>query len=217
MKRITAVIFDLDGTLIDSIEDLADSMNTVLENLGYPIHDTESYKHMVGDGVRILAERALTETIRDEITIERCLEKFKEEYAARWATKTHSYEGIPDLLDELETRQIQMNILSNKIDYFTKLTVSRFFPRHKFYYVMGAVPSLPEKPDPAGAFLIAQKLGISTQQFLFLGDTNTDMMTAVAAGMFPVGALWGFRAEKELRESGASEVIAHPMELLPFF
>jgi phosphoglycolate phosphatase len=81
---------------------------------------------------------------------------------------------------------------------------------------MGALPSIPKKPDPAGALLIAQKLGVSPQQFLFLGDTKTDMMTAVAAGMFPVGALWGFRTEKELRESGASEVIAHPSELLPF-
>ena len=217
MTQFMAVIFDLDGTLIDSIEDLADSMNTVLENLGYPVHDTESYRYMVGDGVRSLAERALTGTVRDETTIELCLDKFKEEYTARWATKTHAYEGIPDLLDELETRQIRMNILSNKVDHFTKLTVSRFFPRHKFDYVMGADPSLPKKPDPAGALLIANKLGIPPQQFLFLGDTNTDMMTAVAAGMFPVGAIWGFRAEKELYESGASKVITHPRELLPFF
>ena len=217
MIKFIAVIFDLDGTLIDSIQDLADSMNTVLESLGYPIHDTESYKHMVGDGVRNLAERALAGIVWDEATIEICLDKFKAEYNKRWAMKTHPYEGLQDLLNELERRQIRMNILSNKIDHFTKLSVARFFPRNKFVHIMGVVPSLPKKPDPAGALLIAHELGIPPQQFIFLGDTNTDMMTAVAAGMFPVGALWGFRSEEELRESGASKVIAHPSELLPFF
>ena len=217
MRQLKAVIFDLDGTLIDSIKDLADSMNTVLKRLGYPRHETEAYKHMVGDGVRSLVERALLDTAHDEATVELCLDKFKEEYKTRWADKTRPYEGIPDLLNRLEARNIRMNILSNKLDHFTKLTVSRFFPRHAFDFVLGAVPSIPKKPDPAGALLIAQKIGVSPQQFLFLGDTKTDMMTAVAAGMFPVGALWGFRAEKELRESGASEVIAHPSELLPFF
>ncbi|MFC2165560.1 HAD family hydrolase [Acidobacteriota bacterium] len=217
MRRLTAIIFDLDGTLIDSIQDLADSMNSVLESQGYPVHDTDSYKHMVGDGVRSLAERALTGIVLNEATIKMCLDKFKEEYNRRWATKTHPYEGIQDLLNELERRQIRMNILSNKIDHFTKLSVARFFPRIKFVHVLGVVPSLPKKPDPAGALLIAHELGIPPHQFLFLGDTNTDMMTAVAAGMFPVGVLWGFRSEKELLESGASKVIAHPSELLSFF
>jgi phosphoglycolate phosphatase len=217
MRTLAAVIFDLDGTLIDSIQDLADSMNTVLENLGYPVHDTESYKLMVGDGVRKLAERALSGIAPDESTVEMCLEKFREEYTQRWAIKTHPYEGIQNLLAGLESRQIPMSIFSNKIDHFTKLTVARFFPLNKFVHVMGAVPSRPKKPDPAGALLIADELEIPPPQFLFLGDTNTDMMTAIAAGMFPVGALWGFRSEKELRESGASKVIAHPSELLSFF
>ena len=217
MRRLKSVIFDLDGTLIDSIEDLADSMNTVLKSLGYPSHETESYKHMVGDGVRSLVERALLDRVRDETAVELCLDEFKEEYMTRWAAKTRPYEGIPDVLDKLEANKIRMNILSNKIDHFTKLTVSRFFPRNSFDYVMGALPSIPRKPDPAGALYIAQKLKIPPHQFLFLGDTNTDMMTAVAAGMFPVGALWGFRTEKELRESGASEVIDHPSELINFF
>jgi phosphoglycolate phosphatase len=215
MRQVKAIIFDLDGTLIDSIGDLADSMNTVLRSLGYPTHETESYKHMVGDGVRNLVERALTDAMADDAAIELCLERFKEEYTTRWAAKTHPYEGILDLLDELEVRKIKMAILSNKIDHFTKLTVSRYFPRNTFGYVMGSLPSLPKKPDPTGAFLIAQKFRIPPRQFLFLGDTNTDMMTAVAAGMFPVGALWGFRSEAELRESGAMEVLAHPSELLP--
>lgn len=217
MRRFNAIVFDLDGTLIDSIEDLADSMNTVLEGLGYPVHETESYKYMVGDGVRYLVERALPDTEHDEATIELCTSKFKEEYASGWATKTHPYEGIPDLLEGLEARQVRMNILSNKIDRFTKLTVSRFFARYMFDCVMGALPSVPQKPDPAGALMIASKLGIPPQEFLFLGDTKTDMKTAVAAGMFPVGALWGFRSEKELRDSGASELVAYPSEFLPFF
>jgi phosphoglycolate phosphatase len=215
--RLKAVVFDLDGTLIDSIEDLADSMNTVLRSLGHQTHSVESYRYMVGDGVRNLVERALPETAQDDSTLKLCLDKFKEEYRMHWAAKTHPYEGIPDLLSELETREIRMNILSNKIDHFTKLTVSRFFPRNTFDYVIGALPTIPKKPDPSGALLIAHKLGIPPHQFLFLGDTNTDMKTAVAAGMFPVGALWGFRPEKELRESGASEVILYPTALIPFF
>jgi phosphoglycolate phosphatase len=214
MNQLKAVIFDLDGTLIDSIEDLADSMNTVLRSLGHQIHAVESYRYMVGDGVRNLVERALPETAQDDVHVELSLDKFKEEYRVRWTAKTHPYDGIPDLLDELEARKIRMNILSNKIDHFTKLTVSRFFPRNTFDYVMGALPTTPKKPDPFGALLIAQKLGIPAHQFIFLGDTNTDMRTAVSAGMFPVGALWGFRPEEELRESGASEVIAHPTDLL---
>ena len=139
MRQLKAVIFDLDGTLIDSIDDLADSMNTVLKSLGYPRHETESYKHMVGDGVRSLVERALLDTARDEATVELCLDKFKEEYKTRWADKTRPYEGIPDVLNRLEARNIRMNILSNKIDHFTKLTVSRFFPRNTFDFVMGAI------------------------------------------------------------------------------
>jgi phosphoglycolate phosphatase len=217
MRRLRAIIFDLDGTLIDSIEDLADSMNTVLESLGYPIHKTESYRHMVGDGVRNLVEHAMPENSREETKVMLCLDRFKEEYAINWATKTYIYEGIPDLLDELEMRNIHLNILSNKIDHFTQLTVSMFFPRYMFDCVMGADPSFPRKPDPAGALLIANKLEIPPQQFLFLGDTDTDMMTATAAGMCPVGALWGFRSERELLESGASSVIAHPSELLSLF
>jgi len=217
MRQFTAIIFDLDGTLIDSIEDLADSMNTVLENLGFPTHETESYKHMVGDGVRALVERAVMGNVLEEADLEFSLQKFQEEYATRWQTKTRPYAGIPELLDALESEDIRMNILSNKLDHFTKLTVSRFFPRHKFSCVMGAVPSIPKKPDPAGALFIAHALEIPPQRFLFLGDSNTDMMTAVAAGMYPVGALWGFRSEKELLESGASEVIASPLALLPFF
>lgn len=171
---------------------------------------------MVGDGVRNLAERALTGIVWDETIIEICLDKFKAEYNRRWATNTRPYEGIQDLLNDLEARKIRMNILSNKIDHFTKLSVARFFPRNTFVHVRGVVPSFPKKPDPAGALLIAHELGIPPPQFIFLGDTNTDMITAVAAGMFPIGALWGFRSEEELRESGASNVIAHPSELLHF-
>jgi len=214
MNRFTAVIFDLDGTLLDSIADLADSMNTILREMGYAPYETEVYKIMVGEGVHKLAEKALPESVRDQATVEQCVKRLREEYGKRWAEKTRPYEGIPDLLDGLTARGIKMSVLSNKLDSFTKLSVSHFFPGYRFEFVMGTLPAVPIKPDPFGALFIARELHMEPVQFLFLGDSNTDMQTAVSAGMFPVGALWGFRSEDELWRSGAKSVIRHPLALL---
>lgn len=214
MSRFQAVIFDLDGTLLDSIADLTDAMNTVLLKMGHAIHRVDDYKHMVGEGVRMLVVRALPEAVRDDVTIERCVAMLREEYGKSWAVKTQPYEGIVELLEALTARRVKMSVLSNKIDELTKRAVSHFFSGYSFAYVMGAISPLPIKPDPTGALWIARNLYIEPDKILFLGDSDTDMKTAAAAGMNPVGALWGFRTEDELWESGARAVLHHPLALL---
>ncbi len=212
--KYVAVVFDLDGTLLDTIEDLANSMNSVLSRFGFPGHDAEVYKYFVGDGVEKLVIRALPEDSRDETTVARCVSAMREEYGKRWAEKTRPYEGVPELLDSLTDRGIKMIVLSNKPDDFTKLVVANLLPSWRFELVVGARPSVPKKPDPAAALEIAERLEIPPQEFLYLGDTNTDMKTASAAGMYPVGALWGFRTADELIANGAEVVIEKPIDLL---
>jgi len=161
--------------------------------------------------------RAVPEHCQDQPTFARCVEMVRCEYAQRWADKTKPYEGVPELLDALTARAIPMGVLSNKPDQFTRLCVTHLLPRWRFQAILGATPQLARKPDPAGALQVAAQLGVLPAQVLYLGDTNTDMQTAVAAGMFPVGALWGFRTAEELLASGAKALIQKPLELLCFF
>lgn len=212
--KFKAVMFDLDGTLLDTIEDLTDSMNIVLGRFGFPAHDPETCKNFVGDGVELFAFRALPENHRDEATVAECVVGMREEYRKRWAQKTRPYHGIPELLDGLTLRNLKMAILSNKPDDATKEMVAKLLSQWQFDPVAGALPSVPKKPDPTLAVEISQRLLIPPDKFLYLGDTGTDMKTARAAGMFPVGVLWGFRTAEELRDNGAKELVRHPMEVL---
>lgn len=212
--KFKAVLFDLDGTLLDTIEDLADAMNFVLSRMGFPTHKVEAYKYYVGDGVRDLALRALPEGHRDEETVKKCIPAMRQEYGSRWDRKTRPYPGIPELLDALTARGIKMAVLSNKPDQNTKVVVAKLLSKWRFDVVAGERAGIPRKPDPDAALSIAEQLGIPPQEFLYLGDTNTDMKTAVAAGMYPVGALWGFRTADELLASGAKMLIAKPTDLL---
>lgn len=212
--RFRAILFDLDGTLLDTIEDLANSMNAVLRRCGFPGHVRETYKQFVGDGMDMLARRALPENRRDRELVEGCLVAMRTEYSSRWRENTRPYEGIPALLDALRDLQIRMAILSNKADDFTREMVSILLPRWTFDAVVGARPDVPKKPDPTAALGIARGLGIPPGEILHLGDSGTDMQTARAAGMFPAGALWGFRTVAELRANGAQVLIERPMDLL---
>jgi phosphoglycolate phosphatase len=214
--RFRGVIFDLDGTLLDTIGDLARSMNIVLERFGFPGHDVETYKSFVGDGLEMLVRRSMPETVRDDGGLRsRCIQAMREEYHRRRKETTAPYPGIPELLDALAARQIKMAVLSNKPDAPTRLLVEELLPRWRFDAVVGESPKTPRKPDPAGALAIARSLGLEPQHFLFLGDTGIDMRTATAAGMHPVGALWGFRAAGELLAAGARDLIHDPREILP--
>ena len=212
--KFKAVLFDLDGTLLDTIGDLTDSMNIALNHLGFPGHDARSCKMFVGDGVEMFAFRALPENNRNKAMVKQCASLMRQEYKKRWAKKTRPYDGIPELLDELTNRNLKMSILSNKPDDATKEMVAEILSKWSFHPVAGAQVSVPKKPDPTLAIQISQELQVSPEGFLYLGDTGTDMRTARGAGMFAVGVLWGFRSAEELLESGAQVLVAHPGEAL---
>jgi phosphoglycolate phosphatase len=213
-----AVIFDLDGTLLDTIDDLGNSMNSVLHRFGFESNDIEAYKHFVGAGIEELVRRSLPENVRSDHAIRsKCLASMREEYGRRWKEKTRPYDGIPELLDDLVKRKLKMAILSNKPHDTTKVVVAELLPNWRFHAVLGARPSVAKKPDPAGALEIVEYFRIPTHEFLYLGDTNIDMETAVAAGMYPVGVLWGFRGADELISSGAKVLIKRPMDLVDLF
>ena len=209
-----AVLFDLDGTLLDTLADLADATNAALAELGLPGHPLEAYKRFVGDGLENLVRHVMPQERLDEVSLARGIELTRHEYAGRWAEKTRPYPGIPDLLDALSRRGIPMAVFSNKPDEFTRLCVARLLSGWHFSAVQGATPDLPLKPDPRGACAIADRLGIAPGEVLYLGDTNTDMQTAVAAGMFPVGALWGFREADELLAASAAALVKTPAGVL---
>lgn len=213
--RFRAVIFDLDGTLLDTIVDLAQSMNAVLARFGYPEHEVETYKTYVGDGLEMLVRRSMPEAARNDPSLRAdCIEAMREEYRQRSRETTAPYPGIPELLDGLAARGVRMAVLSNKPDGPTRLLVAQLLARWAFDAVHGESDMTPRKPDPAGALLIARTVQIPPAEILFLGDTGIDMRTATAAGMFPAGALWGFRQADELLAAGAQTLISSPRELL---
>ncbi len=214
MNRYKAVVFDLDGTLLNTIDDLGNSMNAVLESKGLPIHEIPEYKYFVGKGLRNLVINVLPHEYRNESTIEECLDKMFEEYGSRWGDRTLPYEGIPELLDELTANGLKLAVLSNKMHALTLKIVDKFLGRWKFEAVFGERENIPRKPDPASAFEIISILGISPDEIIYLGDSGSDMETAINAGMYPVGALWGFRNADELMEHGARMMIKAPSDLL---
>ena len=210
MKK--TVIFDLDGTLLDSIEDIASSMNKVLESLQLPTHKIEDYKYFVGGGVDILVENALSnqsKEIKDEV-----IKRFKIEYDGKLHSKTLPYDGIYELLDELKKLDINLAVLSNKPHEFTVSYVNHFFKNYNFKEIHGQKKDVPKKPDPKAALDIVKCLDSSCENTYFIGDTKIDMQTAKSANMTAIGVLWGFRDEKELRDFGADFIVSNPLEIL---
>ena len=210
--KFRAVLFDLDGTLLDTLADIAHAANTVLEQLGLPTHPVDAYRLFIGEGVAVLFRRALG--FDDEAAVDRCVAAFRDEYGRSWNVRTRPYDGIPELLDALADRGVGLTLLSNKPDAFTRLCAEHYLARWPFRAVLGARDGVPKKPDPASALEIAAQLGLEPGQFAYLGDSAVDMLTARRAGMYPVGASWGFRPVTELHEGGARAVVDHPRELL---
>ena len=207
-------MFDLDGTLIDTLEGLAFAMNRALEEMDFAVHSVDAYRYFVGDGVRVKAIKALPEGHRGEAAIDKCVAISKTEYAAYWRDNTQLYDGIAELLSELTDRGLSMSVLSNKPDELTKLTVKTLLGDWPFDVVFGQRDGLPIKPEPAGALEICDELGIKPAEFLYLGDTDTDMKTAEAAGMYAVGVLWGFRDADELLANGAKALVERPLDVI---
>jgi phosphoglycolate phosphatase len=215
-----AVIFDLDGTLLDTIEDIAGATNRVLEARGLAPFSVEETKLLVGDGIEEMVRRTFAlrgiGTLSDaDVAV--IIQDYRREYQSCWRSHSRPYPGVPELLAELARRRVKTAILSNKSHTFTTLMTAELLADSRFDSVRGAIPGVPLKPDPASALSIAAALAVLPEACLFLGDTSVDMKTATAAGMFPVGALWGFRTADELRESGAAALVSFPSDLLEWF
>ncbi len=207
-----ALVFDLDGTLADTLADVAGAMNRSLARAGLPGHAPGAYRFLIGDGVVELARRALPPG--SALRLDEIVAGFREIYAEHLLDETKPYPGIPELLAELRARKVPSAVLSNKPEDATRAIVDRLFPAHSFATVAGQRPDRPRKPDPTVALAIARDLGVPPAETLLVGDSKTDMLTATAVGMVPIGVLWGFRDRAELEAHGARAVIERPSELL---
>ncbi len=208
------VIFDLDGTLVDTLEDIADAMDRVLALEGAPGHSYDEYRYLIGHGIRNLVTQSLPPQLRDAETVARCYERMIADYGEHSLVKTRVYEGVPELVRALRADGLPLAVHSNKADAPTQAIVAALLDPSDFVVVAGAREDAPLKPDPAVALAIAARFGLPPARVAYVGDSLVDMRTGTAAGMLPVGASWGFRTPAELRESGAHVVIDYPLELL---
>ena len=208
-----AIIFDLDGTLLDTLRDLGEAMNAVLREHGFSVHPIEAYRYFVGEGVEQLVRRTLPEEYRTRDMVGRLVNEMREEYARRWMDNTRAYPGVAEMLDELERRSLPKAVLSNKPHNFTVEMTKKMLGAWSFVAIRGLTPETPRKPDPATALEIAREMEIPPSEIVLVGDTGVDMQTANAAGMYAAGVLWGFRDAAELLEAGARSLLAAPHEL----
>lgn len=209
---IDTIIFDMDGTLLNTLEDLADAVNAGLAHGGYPSRTLEEVRCFVGNGVKVLMMRAVPEGT-DEADMEKCLTAFKAHYAQHWQDKTLPYDGILDLLRELKERNIKTAVISNKYDKAVIELCDDYFPG-SFDIARGEREGVPRKPAPDSIFSILKELGSEKKNAVYVGDSEVDMATAQNAGLTSVGVTWGFRDRQLLAEKGADHIIDQPMELL---
>ncbi len=212
----STIIFDLDGTLIDSLHDIADAMNRALVANGFSPHPYDAYRLFIGRGMKNLVKDALPKSAQTELQISQLYEALVVEYNKNLLEKTVLYEGIPNLLDHLETVNISKSILSNKSDLFTQKIGEKLLGKWSFQYIIGTSEGGLRKPDPTEALNICTKLQVQPDSVLFVGDSSIDMHTAKNAGMTAIGVTWGFRSRNELLEHGADYTIDKPMDLLNF-
>lgn len=207
------IIFDLDGTLVNSLEDISDAMNIVLQELNYPAHTYEIYQYFIGSGLRNLVSKALPATNNSDDEIENCFQKMMTVYGNNCTTKTKPYEGIFALLNELVSKKIKLAVFSNKADELTKKVVAEIFPDY-FDAAIGLSTETLKKPNPKKAITISENWNLKPEEILFIGDSDIDMQTATNANMFALGVSWGYRTKEELLSTGAKMVINKPEELL---
>lgn len=211
--RFSTIIFDLDGTLVDSLADIAVASNKALDVLGFPPHEVDRYRFFVGDGLMTLARRIVPRETPEEMVIETA-QQFKLQYKDNWNRTTRPYPGIKTTLASLARHELNLAVLSNKPDDFTRLFVNAFFTAEMFGLVFGNRDQVPKKPDPHGALEIANHFGTAPQACLFIGDTAVDIATGKAAGMTSMGVTWGFRERRELEDAGADLIIDSPEEII---
>ena len=219
MNKYRAAIFDLDGTAANTLENLAFCANTVIAGYGITPAKTEDYKYFVGDGSRVQMLRLLTykgryHDVGDEPFLEEVFASYLSFLAEHCADGVVPYDGMPELISELNKRGIKCSIFSNKPHKQACKVVSSIYPEGAFTCVLGQKDSYPRKPDPTGALLLAERMGVSPADCIYVGDTNTDMKTGKNAGMFTIGVLWGFRDREELEKAGADTIVSAPAEIL---
>lgn len=211
--NIKGIIFDLDGTLVNSLEDIADAMNSVLQNLNYPTHTYEVYQYFIGSGLRNLVSKALPSTNSDDLHIDYCYALMIENYTDNCTRKTTAYRGINELLTILRSQNIKLALFSNKADALTKKVVAELFP-DCFSPVIGLTTEALKKPNASEALSISKQLELQTNEMMFIGDSAIDMQTATNAHMLAVGVTWGYRPEQELLANGAKHLLHQPSDLL---
>ncbi len=212
--RPSAIIFDLDGTLLDTLDDIAAAMNTVLRRHGHTELTTSAYRRVVGGGIEGMVQRALPGLALPDGEIATYVAEYRREYNERWREHSRPYPGVAEMLRELEKRGVRKAILSNKSHPFTVAMAEALLPGFRFETVRGAMPGVPLKPDPTTACGIAAAWDLEPARVVFMGDSDIDMQTAVAAGMPGAGALWGFRTAEELLANGATVLLETPLDLL---
>jgi len=210
--RKKVIIFDLDGTLLDTLEDIAISVNYVLSKYKKEPIEVEKYRYLVGSGALKLIQDVLPQ--ESEESIKNALSIFEKHYATQYDKNTKLYDGIAKLLTFLQKRGVKMAILSNKPDSFTKLCAIKYLRNWKFEAVYGIRDGVPRKPDPAGALEIMKELHVEPKECLYMGDTKTDMITAKSANIDSIGVLWGFRDKEELEQNGAKYIAISPSETI---
>ena len=209
------VIFDLDGTLLDSIDDLAASTNHALQLHGYPQHERATYRYFVGNGVRKLIERALPEDARQADNINHLLQDFLAYYQTHKTVYTRPYQGIPETLAQLHAAGIQLAVASNKYHQGTLELIHHYFGEKLFSIVLGQREGIPVKPDPAIVHDILTQTALPANRTLYVGDSGVDMQTAINSRLTSIGVTWGFRPRTELETNSANYIINSPSELLP--
>ena len=210
---IKAVLFDLDGTLADSLIDLADGVNRAIATKGFPTHEVEAFKYFVGDGIPKMIERALPEKHRNVTTVNEIKDIFLPYYAVHYADNTYAYSGMPELVSTLKNMGLIVAVVTNKEQHMANEVVTSLYG-DVFDLIFGKRDGIPAKPDPTAALMAMQELGVTPQECVFLGDSGMDVATAVNSGAVPVGELWGFRKEDELIANGAKYIINKPEQLL---
>ncbi|MFV8391938.1 HAD family hydrolase [Flavobacterium sp. LB2P6] len=211
--KFKGIIFDLDGTLVNSLEDIADAMNSVLKGLNFPTHNYDAYQYFIGSGLRNLVTKALPATHNEETQIDQCYHLMVDVYRDNCTHKTKAYDGIFELLDELKSRNIKLSVFSNKADDLTKEITAALFPDY-FDPIVGLTTESLKKPNPFKTVEISKHFGLKAEEIIFIGDSGIDMQTATNANMYAVGVSWGYRPEAELLSNGAKHVLNQPADLM---
>lgn len=210
---IKAIVFDLDGTLLDTVGDIAAALNRALAACSLPTHEQKTVETFLGGGIRDAVMKATPAGTGEEI-IERVLELYRDDYVAHCTEKTRMYDGVREMVDCLAARGFDMAVLSNKTEATARKIVEHFFPNGEFKAVFGRAADRPLKPHPDAAKPVLDALGLQPQEIAYAGDSNTDILFAKAVGMLPIATPWGYRSREELVEAGAQLIAEHPMEIL---